>query len=128
VKRGIYDFRNIRCRALDGGAGFDFTDITYHRANGQGTVRIAFNRPEVRNAFRPQTVDELYLALDHARMTTDVGVVLLTGNGPSPRTADGPFAPGVISGSAARTATGTSAVEGSIRAASAACISWKYSA
>ncbi len=65
--------------------GFDFTDITYHRAVAQGTVRVAFNRPEVRNAFRPQTVDELYRALDHARMTTDVGCVLLTGNGPSPR-------------------------------------------
>lgn len=65
--------------------GFDFGDVTYHRAKGQGTVRIALNRPEVRNAFRPQTVDELYLALDHARMTTDVGVVLLTGNGPSPK-------------------------------------------
>jgi naphthoate synthase len=65
--------------------GFDFTDITYHRAVDQGTVRIAFDRPEVRNAFRPRTVDELYRALDHARMTTDVGCVLLTGNGPSPR-------------------------------------------
>jgi len=65
--------------------GFDFTDITYHRAVDQGTVRVAFNRPEVRNAFRPHTVDELYRALDHARMTTDVGCVLLTGNGPSPR-------------------------------------------
>ncbi|MGW2145790.1 1,4-dihydroxy-2-naphthoyl-CoA synthase [Nonomuraea bangladeshensis] len=64
---------------------FDFTDITYHRAVDQGTVRIAFNRPEVRNAFRPQTVDELYRALDHARQTTDVGCVLLTGNGPSPK-------------------------------------------
>ncbi|MFZ0492431.1 MAG: 1,4-dihydroxy-2-naphthoyl-CoA synthase [Acidimicrobiia bacterium] len=62
-----------------------FDDITYHRAVDQGTVRIAFNRPEVRNAFRPHTVDELYMALDHARMTSDVGVVLLTGNGPSPR-------------------------------------------
>jgi naphthoate synthase len=40
--------------------GFDFQDITYHRAVDQGTVRIAFNRPEVRNAFRPRTVDELY--------------------------------------------------------------------
>jgi naphthoate synthase len=50
-----------------------------------GTVRIAFDRPEVRNAFRPSTVDELYQALDHARMTPDVGCVLLTGNGPSPR-------------------------------------------
>jgi naphthoate synthase len=66
-------------------AGFDFTDITYHRAVDQGTVRIAFDRPEVRNAFRPRTVDELYRALDHARMSTDVGCVLLTGNGPSPR-------------------------------------------
>jgi naphthoate synthase len=63
--------------------GFSFTDITYHRAVDQGTVRIAFNRPEVRNAFRPHTVDELYTALDHARMTSDVGCVLLTGNGPS---------------------------------------------
>ncbi len=65
--------------------GFDFADITYHRAKAHGTVRIAFNRPEVRNAFRPGTVDELYRALDHARMSTDVGCVLLTGNGPSPR-------------------------------------------
>ncbi|MDH3500870.1 MAG: 1,4-dihydroxy-2-naphthoyl-CoA synthase, partial [Acidimicrobiia bacterium] len=65
--------------------GFEFTDITYHRAVGQATVRVAFDRPEVRNAFRPHTVDELYRALDHARMSADVGCVLLTGNGPSPR-------------------------------------------
>ncbi len=65
--------------------GFDFTDITYHRAVDTGAVRIAFHRPEVRNAFRPHTVDELYRALDHARMSTDVGCVLLTGNGPSPK-------------------------------------------
>jgi naphthoate synthase len=64
--------------------GFDFTDITYHRARDVGAVRIAFNRPEVLNAFRPHTVDELYRALDHARMTPDVGCVLLTGNGPGP--------------------------------------------
>jgi len=64
-------------------AGFDFEDITYHRARAHGTVRIAFDRPEVRNAFRPRTVDELYRALDHARMSTDVGCILLTGNGPS---------------------------------------------
>lgn len=63
--------------------GFDFTDITYHRAKDVGAVRVAFNRPDVRNAFRPHTVDELYMALDHARQTTDVGCVLLTGNGPS---------------------------------------------
>ena len=65
--------------------GFDFQDITYHRAIDHGTVRIAFNRPEVRNAFRPGTVDELLTALDHARGSSDVGCVLLTGNGPSPR-------------------------------------------
>ncbi len=64
---------------------FSFTDITYHRAVEHGTVRIAFNRPEIRNAFRPHTVDELFTALDHARMSTDVGCVLLTGNGPSPK-------------------------------------------
>ena len=65
--------------------GLEFTDITYHRAVEQGTVRVAFNRPEVRNAFRPHTVDELCTALDHARQSADVGCVLLTGNGPSPR-------------------------------------------
>ena len=65
--------------------GLQFEDITYHRALQQGTVRIAFNRPEVRNAFRPQTVDELYTALDHARASSDVGTILLTGNGPSPK-------------------------------------------
>ena len=64
--------------------GFDFSDITYHRARGLGAVRIAFDRPEVLNAFRPGTVDELYRALDHARMSPDVGVVVLTGNGPGP--------------------------------------------
>ena len=65
--------------------GFNFTDLTYHRAVDQGTVRIAFDRPDCRNAFRPNTVDELYTALDHARMWSDVGTVLLTGNGPSPK-------------------------------------------
>jgi len=70
-------------------SGFDFTDITYHRQVLDGTdqpvVRVAFDRPEVRNAFRPGTIDELYRALDHARMTSDVGCILLTGNGPSVR-------------------------------------------
>ncbi|MGI8881331.1 MAG: 1,4-dihydroxy-2-naphthoyl-CoA synthase [Jatrophihabitans sp.] len=65
--------------------GFALADITYHRHVELGVARIAFDRPEVRNAFRPATVDELYRALDHARMTPDVGVVLLTGNGPSPK-------------------------------------------
>lgn len=74
--------------------GFDFTDITYHRAKTHGTVRIAFNRPEVRNAFRPRTVDELYTALEHARISADVGVVLITGNGPSPKDAGWAFCSG----------------------------------
>lgn len=74
--------------------GFEFQDITYHRAKDQGTVRIAFNRPEVRNAFRPKTVDELYTALEHARETTDVGVVLITGNGPSPKDGGWAFSSG----------------------------------
>lgn len=76
----------------------DLTDLTYHRgvarsadgARDLPVVRVAFDRPEVRNAFRPHTVDELYRVLDHARMTSDVGTVLLTGNGPSPK--DGGYA------------------------------------
>ena len=64
--------------------GFDdLTDLTYHRAVDAGVVRIAFDRPEVRNAFRPHTVDELLRVLEHARTASDVGCVLLTGNGPS---------------------------------------------
>ena len=65
--------------------GFEFSDITYHRSREVPAVRIAFDRPEVRNAFRPHTVDELYQALEHARTSSDVGCVLLTGNGPSPK-------------------------------------------
>ncbi|WP_202565848.1 1,4-dihydroxy-2-naphthoyl-CoA synthase [Agreia sp. COWG] len=61
------------------------TDITYHHSNDGRIARIAFNRPEVRNAFRPHTVDELYRALDDARQNPRIGVVLLTGNGPSPK-------------------------------------------
>lgn len=60
-------------------------DITYHRHVSLGVVRVAFNRPEVRNAFRPQTVDELNQVLLHAAEDSQVGVVLLTGNGPSPK-------------------------------------------
>ena len=73
-------------------AGFeDLTDITYHRGVDRErerdlpVVRVAFARPEVRNAFRPHTVDELHRVLDHARLTSAVGVVLLAGNGPSPK-------------------------------------------
>ena len=66
--------------------GFDdLTDLTYHRAVDHGTVRIAFDRPDVRNAFRPHTVDELLRVLEHARTSSDVGCVILTGNGPSPK-------------------------------------------
>ncbi len=82
-------FDPTRWRAVDGFA--DLTDLTYHRAIDPGagtdlaTVRVAFDRPEVRNAFRPHTVDELSRVLDHARATSTVGCVLLTGNGPSPK-------------------------------------------
>ncbi|CCH76803.1 dihydroxynaphthoic acid synthetase [Nostocoides japonicum T1-X7] len=66
--------------------GFDdLTDVTYHRAVDVGAVRVAVDRPDVLNAFRPHTVDELYRVLDHARRSADVGCVLLTGNGPTPR-------------------------------------------
>ncbi|MEJ1922040.1 1,4-dihydroxy-2-naphthoyl-CoA synthase [Microbacterium sp. KHB019] len=60
-----------------------YTDITAHVTHDGGIARIAFNRPEVRNAFRPHTVDELYRALDIARQDPRIGAVLLTGNGPS---------------------------------------------
>ena len=66
--------------------GFEhLTDVTYHLARDGHTARVAFNRPEVRNAFRPHTVDELAHVLDHVRVNPSVGVVLLTGNGPSPK-------------------------------------------
>jgi naphthoate synthase len=75
--------------------GFEeLTDITYHKHQTLGMVRVAFNRPEVRNAFRPKTVDELHRALDHARMDSRVGVVLLTGNGPSPKDGGWAFSSG----------------------------------
>ena len=75
-------FNPKRWRAVE---GFKLKDLTFHRAVDQGTVRIAFNRPEVRNAFRPRTVDELAKTLEAARFMTDVGVILITGNGPSPK-------------------------------------------
>ena len=87
--------------------GFDFTDITYHRANEAPVVRIAFDRPEVRNAFRPHTVDELYAALDHARISSDVGAVLVTGTGRLLRMEGGRSAAVATNGSAAQSATST---------------------
>ncbi|MEI5584378.1 MULTISPECIES: 1,4-dihydroxy-2-naphthoyl-CoA synthase [unclassified Agromyces] len=62
-----------------------FTDLTYHHSVDGRIARIAFDRPEVRNAFRPHSVDELYRALEDARTDPRIGVVLLTGNGPSPK-------------------------------------------
>ena len=76
-------------------AGFqDLEDVTYHKHKTLGMVRVAFNRPEVRNAFRPKTVDELHRALEHARLDSKVGVVLLTGNGPSPKDGGWAFSSG----------------------------------
>ena len=66
----------------------EFEDITYHKADGM--ARIAFDRPEIRNAFRPQTIDEMIEAFRDAWMDHTIGVVLLTGNGPSPK--DGKWA------------------------------------
>ena len=75
--------------------GFDdLTDLTYHRAREHGTVRIAFDRPDVLNAFRPRTVDELLRTLEHARTSADVGCVILTGNGPSAKNGKWAFCTG----------------------------------
>ncbi|MCL4135310.1 UNVERIFIED_CONTAM: hypothetical protein GTU68_066418 [Idotea baltica] len=60
-----------------------YEDITYKKCNG--VARIAFNRPEVRNAFRPKTVGELTEAVEDARLDRSIGVVLLSGEGPSPK-------------------------------------------
>ncbi|RFA12476.1 1,4-dihydroxy-2-naphthoyl-CoA synthase [Subtercola boreus] len=75
-------------RPVDGFS--DLTDITYHHDTAGRVARVAFNRPEVLNAFRPQSVDELFRVLEDARQNTRIGVVLLTGNGPSPK--DGKWA------------------------------------
>ena len=72
----------------------DLTDLTYHRAKAHGTVRIAFDRPDVLNAFRPHTVDELLRTLEHARTSGDVGCVILTGNGPSAKNGKWAFCTG----------------------------------
>ncbi len=75
--------------------GFEeLSDITYHRSLDGRTVRVAFDRPECRNAFRPRTVDELYRTLEHARTSSKVGCVLLTGNGPSPKDGGWAFSSG----------------------------------
>lgn len=61
----------------------EYEDITFKLADG--VARIAFNRPEVRNAFRPKTVDELLEALVYCHESQEIGVVLITGEGPSPK-------------------------------------------
>ncbi|WP_103664846.1 1,4-dihydroxy-2-naphthoyl-CoA synthase [Gracilimonas amylolytica] len=66
----------------------EYEDITYKKSNG--VARIAFNRPEIRNAFRPKTVFELYEALSDAKEDNNIGVVLISGEGPSPK--DGKWA------------------------------------
>src|SRR3982751_6743390 len=72
----------------------DLVDLTYHPDVEGRVARVAFNRPEVRSAFRPQTVDELYRALDDARQNPRIGAVLLTGNGPSPKDGGWAFSSG----------------------------------
>ncbi|MCH8569263.1 MAG: 1,4-dihydroxy-2-naphthoyl-CoA synthase [Balneolales bacterium] len=59
----------------------EYEDITYKKADG--IARIAFNRPDVRNAFRPKTVFELEEAFIDAREDRSIGVVILTGEGPA---------------------------------------------
>jgi naphthoate synthase len=87
--------RTFDPEAWDDVPGFaDLTDLTYHRARAHGTVRIAFDRPDVLNAFRPHTVDELLRVLEHARTSADVGCVLLTGNGPSEKNGKWAFCTG----------------------------------
>ncbi|MDR7183298.1 naphthoate synthase [Microbacterium trichothecenolyticum] len=78
-------FDDSEWQQAPGRPGGGYTDITAHVSKDGRIARIAFDRPEVRNAFRPHTVDELYRALDVARQDPRVGVVLLTGNGPSPK-------------------------------------------
>jgi len=80
-------------------SNFTGDEVTYHvapdrRNPGRRLARIAFNRPECRNAFRPRTVDQLIAALDHVRAQTDIGCVLLTGNGPSARDGGWAFSAG----------------------------------
>ena len=103
--REVEGFAHVASPHADGPTGpAPLTDVTYHRgcvrdADGAWlrdlpVVRVALDRPEVRNAFRPRTVDELYRVLDHARMSGDVGAVVLTGNGPSPRDGGWAFSSG----------------------------------
>jgi len=73
---------------------YKFTDITFHKAKHTGAVRIAFNRPDMRNAFRPKTVDDLLIALEWAHRQNDVGAIIITGNGPSSKDGGWSFSSG----------------------------------
>jgi naphthoate synthase len=93
TSRGVSElFDDAIWRDVPGFDGLD--DVTYHLDASGRIARIAFNRPEVRNAFRPRTVDQLASALDDARQNPQVGVVLLTGNGPSPKDGGWAFSAG----------------------------------
>ena len=111
--------------------GFEhLTDLTYHRAKAHGTVRIAFDRPDVLNAFRPHTVDELLSVLEHARQSSDVGCVLLTGNGPSGKHGKWAFCSGGdqrIRGRAGYQYADGEPPRPSTRPSSAGCTSWSAS-
>ncbi|KAK2636507.1 hypothetical protein Ddye_031299 [Dipteronia dyeriana] len=70
-----------RIVASDDESGKEFTDIIYEKADGEGIAKITINRPERRNAFRPQTIKELIRAFNDARDDSSVGVIILTGKG-----------------------------------------------
>ena len=80
--------------AWDAVSGHDFTDVSFHLSKDGRTARVAFDRPEVLNAFRPKTVDELYTALEHCRTNRKVGCVIITGNGPSAKDGKWSFSSG----------------------------------
>ena len=75
---------NITWTPAPAPAAGEFTDIHYEKSAGltQGIAKITIARPEVRNAFRPRTVIEISQALEDAREDTEIGVIILTGEGP----------------------------------------------
>jgi naphthoate synthase len=77
----ISETNNLIRPAADWETVKTYEDITYHKTDG--IARIAFNRPEVRNAFRPDTINEMMDAFNHAWEDQTIGVILLTGNGPA---------------------------------------------
>jgi naphthoate synthase len=77
AKNGAQEMNSIKWHTVK-----EYSDITFRKSD-EGMMRIAINRPEVRNAFRPETVDQLLDAFRLASLDTDVGVVLLTGEGPA---------------------------------------------